>query len=99
MERWTSENRASVVDPAAGPITTWSEVLDVRDGVVAYANHYLFAATGEELISRAQLRFRTRAELNRSLADAGFAVECVYGDWDRRAATTTSPEHIVVAAR
>ena len=98
-ERWTSENRASVVDPVAGKITTWSEALEVRDGVVSYANHYVFSASGDDVVSRAQLRFRTREELNRSLADAGFTVGHVYGDWDRRPATTTSPEYIVIAIR
>ena len=95
---WTSEARRSVVDPTAGRIDTWSEVNDVRDGIVSYANHYAFAATGEELVSAMRLRFRTVDELTRSLADAGFAVEHVYGDWDRRPAGTPTRELIVVAA-
>jgi hypothetical protein len=72
---------------------------DVRDGIVSYANHYGFAATDEELVPPNRLRFRTAEELTRSLADAGFAVERVYGDWDCRSAGPTTRELIVVAAR
>jgi SAM-dependent methyltransferase len=97
-EGWTREARRSVVDPTAGRVDTWSEVYDVKDGIVSYANHYAFAATGEELVSTMQLRFRTVEELTRSLADAGFAVDRVYGDWDRRPAGPTTRELIVVAA-
>lgn len=97
-EGWTREARRSVVDPTAERVDTWSEVHDVKDGIVSYANHYAFAATGEELVSTMQLRFRTVEELTRSLADAGFAVERVYGDWDRRPAGPTTRELIVVAA-
>jgi SAM-dependent methyltransferase len=97
-EGWTREARRSFVDPAAGRVDLWSEVDAVADGIVSYANHYEFAATGEELVSPMQLRFRTGEELTRSLADAGFAVEHVYGDWDRRPAGATTRELIVVAA-
>lgn len=60
--------------------------------------HYLFARTGEELLSAVELRFRTRAELDRALSDAGFSVESVFGDWDRRPADAASRELIFVAA-
>jgi hypothetical protein len=97
-EGWTREAGWSADDPTAGRVHIWSEVHDVRDGIVSYANHYDFAVTGEELVSPTGLRFRTEEELTRSLADAGFAVERVYGDWDRRPAGPTTPELIVVAA-
>ena len=97
-EGWTRAARRSVVDPTAGRVDIWSEVDDVSGGIVSYANHYAFAATGDELVSPMRLRFRTLDELTRSLADAGFAVERVYGDWDRRLAGPTTLELIVVAA-
>jgi hypothetical protein len=50
-------------------------------------------------VAPSALRFRGEAELARSLGDAGFAVERVYGDWDRRPASPTSRELIVVARR
>jgi SAM-dependent methyltransferase len=98
-EGWTRAARWSAHDPAAGRIDTWCEVDDVRDGIVSCRNHYAFAATGDELVSPNALRFRTEAELSQSLADAGFAVERVYGDWDRRPAGATTRELIVVVAR
>jgi SAM-dependent methyltransferase len=98
-EHWSRATGHAVEDPDAGPVETWTEVDDERDGIVSYAIHYLFAATGDELVSSHQLRFRTRAELTDSLDAAGFAVEHVYGDWDRRPAGPTTPELIVVAFR
>jgi SAM-dependent methyltransferase len=94
---WTADARVTVHDPTAGRIDTWTEVEDVRDGIVWCVNHYVFAATGEELVSPTRLRFRSEDELAQSLADAGFAVERVYGDWDRRPAGPTTRELIVVA--
>ena len=98
-EQWTPDACTSVHDPVAGRIDTWSDVRDVRNGVVTYVNHYVFAATGEALVSEGRLRFRSQAELTQSLADAGFAVERSFGDWDRRPAGPTTRELIVVARR
>jgi hypothetical protein len=97
-EGWTRDARWSADDPTAGRVDTWCEVHDVRDGIVSCANHFVFAATGEEQVSMVRLRFRTEEELTQSLADAGFAVERVYGDWDRRPIGPTTRELIVVAA-
>jgi SAM-dependent methyltransferase len=97
-DTWTRAASWTAADPTAGKVEVWSEVHDVRDGVVSYANHYAFAS-GEHLVSPNKLRFRTGEELTASLADAGFVVERVYGDWDRRPAGPATRELIVVAAR
>jgi SAM-dependent methyltransferase len=98
-EGWTPEARRTVDDRTAGRVDMWSEVHDVRDGIVSYTIHYAFVATGEEVVSPIKLRFRSEEELTESLRGAGFTVERVYGDWDRRPASSTSRELIVVAAR
>jgi hypothetical protein len=98
-EQWTPEVRVTVNDPTAGPIETWPEVSDVRDGIVSYAIHYVFANTGEDVVTQNQLRFRTEEQLTQSLTDAGFGIDRVYGDWDRRPAGPTTRELIVVASR
>jgi SAM-dependent methyltransferase len=98
-EAWIPEARRSVDDPTAGPVDWWSEVHDVRDGIVSYTIHYRFVATGEELVSPIKLRFRTEAELTESLDEAGFTVERMYGAWDRRPTGATTRELIIVAAR
>jgi hypothetical protein len=61
--------------------------------------HYRFPATGEELVSDNELRFRSRAELAGALTRAGFTVERVFGDWDRRPPGQETPEMIFVAVR
>jgi SAM-dependent methyltransferase len=74
-ESWTRDAKRSVADPKAGRIETWSEVQDIQDGIVLYTIHYLFVDTGEDLVAPSKLRFRTKDEIIRSLADAGFTVE------------------------
>jgi SAM-dependent methyltransferase len=98
-ERWTPAIVTTVTDPDAGRIDWWTEVHDVRDGVVSYANHYRFEATGDEVLSSARLRFRTEDELRTSLHQAGFTVERIDGWWDGRPSGPTEREHIVVARR
>jgi SAM-dependent methyltransferase len=98
-ELWNRDERKTAHDPVAGPIETWSEFRALDTGIVSYINHYVFAATGEEVVVSSRLRFRSLDELTRSMIVAGFAVERVYGDWDRRPASPTARELIVVARR
>jgi SAM-dependent methyltransferase len=98
-ERWTPEWRTTVSDPTAGSIETWSKFEELTNGVVSYSNHYIFAATGDEVVVQGALRFRTLKELTQSLGAAGFTIDRVYGDWDCRPAAASSPELIVVAMR
>lgn len=99
FQAWRGTGRGRVEDPHAGAIEFWSEVADERDGIVSYASHFLFVATGEEVVASGQLRFRTEAELLRTLAAARFSVQHVFGDWDRRPIGPSTPERIVVATR
>ena len=96
-ERWTPDHRLEVTHPHAGPVTHWSETLAMNDGVLTYDNHYVFDATGEHLVSHAQLRFRTLTELDASLEAAGFTRTECYGNWGRQPLEPDSPEFIVVA--
>jgi SAM-dependent methyltransferase len=98
-ENWSEQERRATDDPKAGRIDTWMQFHDVRDGIVSYTIHYVFRATGEEIESPGELRFRTETELKHSLTEAGFTVRRVYGDWDRRPVRPKSRELIVVAAR
>ena len=94
----TRTSRRKVYDPVAGRIEWWTEILEVEEDLVRTEIHYFFARSGEQLVSANELRFRTRTELSRSLSDAGFSVESVFGDWDGRPATPASRESIFVAA-
>jgi SAM-dependent methyltransferase len=99
-ESWTpSRTRRRVADPRTGEIETWTEVVDVADGVVTSALHHLFTRTGDDVTATTVLRFRTPAELDASLGAAGFAVERRYGGWDRHPFTDTDDELVLVARR
>jgi hypothetical protein len=76
----------------------WSQNPEVDGDLVRYEIHYHFARSGEELVSHTELKFRTRTELSRTLSDAGFSVESVFGDWDGRPADAASRELIFIAA-
>jgi hypothetical protein len=75
----------------------WSEVDGEAGSVVSYANHYRFLDSGDELVSRSKLRFRSEQEIEATLGAAGFAIEQAYGDWDRSPLGPHQPEIIVVA--
>ena len=97
---WTPQaSRRRFRHPALGQVEVWYQLTGVRGDLVSSEVHYRFAASGDHLVSANRLRFRTRAELARSLAEAGFSVERVFGDWDRRPVGPERPELIFVAAR
>ncbi|HEU4327726.1 MAG TPA: class I SAM-dependent methyltransferase [Roseiflexaceae bacterium] len=98
-ERWNPETTFDRFDTPHGPVECWLEVLDVAPGRVRLQGHNRFAATGEVLVVGSELRFRSQAELTASLADAGFAVEHVYGDWRRGPLLDTSRVMVFVARR
>lgn len=100
-QAWTRRESMHVAGDGGGQFEWWYELTEVLDGGARVRSevHYRFLATGEELISPNELRFRTKAELTGSLAAAGFSVEHVYGNWDRSPAGRGSPEMIFVAKR
>lgn len=72
-----------VVVPGTGAVETWVEVTDVRAGRVSFRWTFGFEADGAVLTSDSTLRFRSEAELARSLVEAGFSVEEVRDAPDR----------------
>lgn len=80
-ERWTPEaTRATTDVPGLGPLTEWMEITAVREDplLVSFTAHNEFP-DGQDVISTSTLRFRSREELETSLADAGFE-DVVVGD-------------------
>jgi len=96
---WPSQtSRRIVIDPVAGQIEWWMQLVEVNGDRVRYENHYLFTRSGEELVSTNELRFSTQLKVSQSLSEAGFSTESVFGDWDCSLADDESPEMIFVAA-
>lgn len=96
---WTPDASRQRLDTPLGAVDVWFDLTEAVDDLVRYNIHYRFASDGEELISSNVLRFRSQAETRRSLADAGFEVRDVFGDWDRSLVGVQSPELIFVATR
>ncbi|SDO79505.1 Ubiquinone/menaquinone biosynthesis C-methylase UbiE [Nakamurella panacisegetis] len=98
---WRAWNRTDSHRAHDGPeaFETWVEITDVRPDFVSFTGHTVFTADGRVVLSPSTLRFRTSAQVRTSLADAGFAVRQVFGDWTREAVTDTAPELIFVAER
>jgi hypothetical protein len=68
------------------------DLLDVSPPLVAFRWTFVFEADGAVFRSDSTLRFRTRREINHSLAEAGFAVEEI-----REAADRPAQEFVVIA--
>jgi len=96
---YTPGFRQKVTDSEKGPMEIWLEVIEVKDKKVTTDIRYLFTNTGEELLSRNTLKFRSKQELTESLEAAGFSIEEVYGNWDGSLAGSESPELLFVAKR
>ncbi|MFE9688352.1 class I SAM-dependent methyltransferase [Micromonospora sp. NPDC005806] len=98
-ERWTPDaSRRRLALPDGTVVDAWTELTEVRDGLVSFRQHYVFP-DGGELCSPGTLRFRDEAELRTSLGDAGFTVERVYGGWSGEPVGTSADGELIVVAR
>ena len=98
-QKWNPVDSARRVFLAEGrEVSIWTEVTAERAGVVDFAHHYELP-DGEQLVSTATLRFRTAQEICAALDRAGFAVEELYGGWDREPLGAPDGEILVVARR
>jgi len=88
-----------VYDPKAGEIEIRVGNTKVKGERVVNELHYIFTKTGEDIISKTELIFRTKEELKKSLEEAGFIVENIYGNWDWSLANPKSPELIFVTSK
>jgi SAM-dependent methyltransferase len=95
----TEKSPRRVTDPTLGPIDWWYKLIEIKDNIVHYQLYYHFINLNETVVSTDRLIFRSNEDITKSLHDAGFKVETVYGDWDGGVATPTSPEMIFVAVR
>jgi SAM-dependent methyltransferase len=98
-ERWTRAATYERIASPTGPMETWLDVVSVNNGRVCFEGHNVFTATGEVVVARSELRFRSQAELTDTLHNAGFTVEQVYGNWQRGPLAHTSRIMVFVARR
>jgi len=83
-EEWTPERTYTAVDiPGLGVVESWEEVTDVDGALVTFRSMTAFRDDGLEIESMSTLRFRERAEIEQSLAAAGYAVAEVRDAPDR----------------
>lgn len=74
-ERWTPELTMTSVDvPGIGVVESWEEVTAVEGPLVSFRSMTVFRQSGLELESMSTLRFRERAEIERSLTGSGYDV-------------------------
>jgi hypothetical protein len=98
-ERWNRQATYAQIDSPYGSLECWLELVRVGNGRVIFEGHNIFTATGEVVVARSELRFRSLAELTNSLIEAGFTVEHVYGDWDRTPVDSASRVMVFIARR
>jgi SAM-dependent methyltransferase len=97
--RWNRDATFAQFDSPHGSVETWLNVEAVADGRVQLAGYNHFLTTGETVIARETLRFRSAEEWASSLIHAGFTVERTYGDWDDTPFQAASPVMVFVARR
>lgn len=96
-ERWNAvESRRRIALAGGRVVTAWTEVTKIARTTVSFTQHYVLP-DDEQLRSSATLRFRSEEEVRSSLRDAGFAVEHIYGGWQREPIGLGDGELLVVA--
>ena len=71
-EEWAAAGPVTIDVPGLGPVEQRSEVTEVALPYVSFRATYTFAADGLAVTSESTLRFRSRAEVEESLAANGF---------------------------
>jgi hypothetical protein len=75
-----------------------TDVTSVNDDLISFALHYVFDV-GEELISTADIRFRSEQAVREAVQGAGFAIDQICGGWDCEPVGSTDGELLVLAHR
>ncbi|SEJ38224.1 Methyltransferase domain-containing protein [Deinococcus reticulitermitis] len=99
-EVWDSgDERELITLPDSQALETWTKVEEVTGDRVTFVGYTRFLASGETVVDRSTLRFRSEAELRRSLGAAGFEINAVYGGWHGEPVGAGCGELVVVARK
>jgi SAM-dependent methyltransferase len=97
-EQWNpADSRRTIAVPGGGRCETWTEVTSVVDGAVTGDQHWVFS-DGDVRRSTITLRFRPEPALRDALGAAGFAVDRIYGGWNRDPIGHSDGEFLVIAS-
>lgn len=96
-ETWTPDDQTILTLPDGTTVLNWTEVTDVMGENVSFTQHYLFPDSGEKYLSHSTLRFRPEQGIRKSLEQADFEVEAIYGGWKRQPVSQGDGEFIVLA--
>lgn len=81
---WTREQtRTRAEVPGIGAVEKWEELTGVSGQLVSFRTVFAFGADGAVLTSESTLRFRDRADVERSLSEAGYRLDEVRDAPDR----------------
>jgi hypothetical protein len=92
------ESRRRVTLKDGSGVTVCTEVNSVNKDRISCALHYTFD-DGEEMVSTADMRFRSEQEVRGAVQAAGFSIDQVYGGWDGEPVGSTDGELLVLAHR
>lgn len=96
-ETWVpGQSRETATLPDGTRVEVHNDIQSAEGELVTYETHVRYGANDTEM-GADTLRFIGRPALERHLADAGFARQVWYGDWDRSPVGAASPELIVIA--
>lgn len=99
-ETWTRQETYGTRETSHGPLTEWLEPVDADGaGELTFAAHHIFEATGEHLVLKMTLAFRSQQRLIADLATAGLEQLTVAGGWNGEPVTPSSRLLVVTARR
>ncbi|MDZ5078965.1 class I SAM-dependent methyltransferase [Nesterenkonia sp. HG001] len=108
LDAWDAEHtRETQPHPDGGEFTSWVELAAVdeasadaeADGPLITHRGHTVLPDGRHLVVHETLRYRSLPTLIETLAEAGFAVAEIWGDWDREELHPDSPEIIILAQK
>ncbi|MEZ5162292.1 MAG: class I SAM-dependent methyltransferase [Fimbriimonadaceae bacterium] len=97
---WTKEKSFSTRNTPFGELTEWIECTEPDEtGTVMLTAYNRWEETGEELIVKQPLTFRSREKITQDLADSGLEVQECFGGWHREEFIPESPIMVFVAKK
>ena len=81
---WNKEKTFRRVNvPNVGQVEEWCDLTSLSEELVSFRWTYLFEADGEKIVSDSALRFRSKAEISRTLEKLGYSLKEVREAPDR----------------